>query len=90
MDGKAEEEEDVEFQERNVDLLPSGRRDLERTAVTYLKREIPPLHSQIGTYVFVDRPCKLIVELPGHEGHNHTSYGNHTGDRNQEGPDGSP
>ena len=36
---------------------------------SYLKSEISPLHSEIRTYVLIDRPREFIVQLPRHNRH---------------------
>lgn len=64
MDGKAEEEEEVEFQEGDVDL----------------EDEVAALHAQIGGDVLVDGPREFVVEFPRDEGQTDGSEAENGGD----------
>lgn len=53
LHGKAEEEEEIELQQSDVDLIG----------------EVATLHAEVRTDVLVNRPRKLVVQLPRNEDH---------------------
>ena len=68
LDGEAEEEEKVEFQQCDIDLV----------------LEIASFHSQVGRDALVDGPGKFIVEFPGAAGQKSRSHSNDSGYGDQE------
>lgn len=69
MDCESDEEEEVELEERDIDL----------------EGQVPSLHPQIGTDVFVDRPGELIVQFPCDKRQKDSADGDDTRYSNQKG-----
>ena len=67
LDGEPEKEEKVEFQQCHKNL----------------KCKVSPLHSEVGRDMFVDRPGKFVIELPGHNRHQDGAQSENTGDCNE-------
>ena len=59
--------------------------DWGENGLAYLIGEIPLLQPQIGGNVLVDRPGKLVVQLPRHKTQYHRPQGQHAGRSNQAG-----
>lgn len=88
LNDESEEEEKVEFEERNVNLLDSRLAEgsvaggWAMSAVdafsTYLVVKEPLLHAVISTNDLEDIPRKLLVELPGAEDHASRGESNHS------------
>lgn len=51
LDGKTDEQEEVKFEKRNVDL----------------ECQVPPLHAQVCTDMLVNRPGKFVIQFPSHQ-----------------------
>lgn len=89
LHGKAKEEEEIEFEEGDVNLVLSARK-WNILGNTDLECQVTTLHSKIGADVLVYRPRKLIIQLPCNDRHCNRKDPNDARHSNQERLDINP
>lgn len=87
MDGEAQEEEEIELQQRDVNLNRDRLVTEPKEGVghdTNLVSQIAALHLQISADVLVDCPRELVVEFPCHKCHQECAQSHNTRNDDQE------